>query len=151
MRTLGIFSLEAISRLSLLSCRMLLTSRLTRVLASTLACAAVVAGLVAIANSHRAIPSPVNYAWGDGAAAFAGRYADAEAMARASGNPAAQKLVEWIYLRERVEGAGYDRLMTFVLANPQWPGAELLRRRAVRMRPAEAPARGEARVGEKKP
>lgn len=151
MRSLGIFSIEAVSCLSLLSCRMLLTSRLTRVLASTLACAAVVAGLVTVTNSHRATARPVNYAWSAVAAAFAGRYADAEAMARASGNPAAQKLVEWIYLREQVEGAGYDRLMTFVLANPQWPGADLLRRRAVRMRPAEAPARGEARVAEQKP
>src|SRR5436190_9750431 len=151
MRGLGIFSIEAVSRLSLLSCRMLLTSRLTRVLASTLACATVVAGLVTVTNSHRATARPVNYAWSAVAEAFAGRYADAEAMARASSNPAAQKLVEWIYLREQVEGAGYDRLMTFVLANPQWPGAELLRRRAVRMRPAEAPARGEARVAEQKP
>jgi soluble lytic murein transglycosylase len=72
-------------------------------------------------------------------------------MALASGNSAARKLVEWIYLREQVESAGYDRLMSFVLANPQWPGVERLRRRAMRMHPAEVPARGEAEVAEPKP
>src|SRR5436309_1859230 len=41
--------------------------------------------------------------------------------------------------------------MTFVLANPHWPGVELLRRRAMRMRPGEVPARGKAHFAERKP
>ncbi|NNE24208.1 MAG: lytic transglycosylase domain-containing protein [Rhizobiales bacterium] len=41
--------------------------------------------------------------------------------ARRSGDTAAIKTVEWFYLRRNPRDAGYDRLMRFVRANPNWP------------------------------
>lgn len=61
-------------------------------------------------------------------AAYAGRYAQAQSLAQ--GDPAAEKLVEWVYLRNEWNAAGYDRITSFLNANPHWPLQETLGRRA---------------------
>lgn len=45
-------------------------------------------------------------------------------------DPAAQKLVEWFILRHPETTAGFSRYAAFIAANPDWPSAALLRRRA---------------------
>jgi soluble lytic murein transglycosylase len=45
-------------------------------------------------------------------------------------DPAAQKLVEWFILRHPETTASFSRYATFLAANPEWPSAALLRRRA---------------------
>jgi soluble lytic murein transglycosylase len=45
-------------------------------------------------------------------------------------DPAAQKLVEWFILRHSETTANFSRYATFIAANPDWPSAALLRRRA---------------------
>ena len=61
-------------------------------------------------------------------AAYAGRYEEARSLAQ--GDPAAEKLVEWVYLRNEWKTAGYDRINNFLNRNPGWPLAETLSRRA---------------------
>ena len=45
-------------------------------------------------------------------------------------DPAGQKLVEWFILRHSETTAGFNRYAAFLAANPEWPSAALLRRRA---------------------
>ena len=45
-------------------------------------------------------------------------------------DPAAQKLVEWYILRHPETTANFGRYAAFIAANPEWPSAALLRRRA---------------------
>ena len=45
-------------------------------------------------------------------------------------DPAAQKLVEWFILRHSDTTANFSRYTAFIAANPEWPSAALLRRRA---------------------
>ena len=45
-------------------------------------------------------------------------------------DPAAQKLVEWFILRHPETTANFSRYAAFIAANPDWPSAALLRRRA---------------------
>ena len=45
-------------------------------------------------------------------------------------DPAAQKLVEWFILRHPETTAGFGRYAAFIAANPEWPSAAQLRRRA---------------------
>jgi peptidoglycan lytic transglycosylase len=45
-------------------------------------------------------------------------------------DPAAQKLVEWYILRHPATTATFSRYAAFIAANPKWPSAPLLRRRA---------------------
>ena len=45
-------------------------------------------------------------------------------------DPAAQKLVEWFILRHSDTTANFSRYAAFIAANPEWPSAALLRRRA---------------------
>ena len=45
-------------------------------------------------------------------------------------DPAAQTLVEWFILRHPDTTANFSRYAAFITANPEWPSAALLRRRA---------------------
>jgi soluble lytic murein transglycosylase len=45
-------------------------------------------------------------------------------------DPAAQKLVEWFILRHPETTAGFSRYAAFIAANPEWPSAAQLRKRA---------------------
>ena len=63
-------------------------------------------------------------------AAFKGRFSEAGALAEQSGDPAAVKLVELIYLRDNWKDAGYTRIMAFLNNARQWPLSETLLKRA---------------------
>jgi soluble lytic murein transglycosylase len=65
-------------------------------------------------------------------AAFNGRFSEAGDLAQRSGDPAAIKLVELIYLRDHWKTAGYRRIMDFVDAAPGWPFSETFLKRAER-------------------
>jgi len=64
--------------------------------------------------------------------AFKGDFIRAGELARRSGDTAAIKLVELIYLRDRPNDAGYLRIMSFLDAAPDWPLADALLKRAER-------------------
>jgi soluble lytic murein transglycosylase len=55
---------------------------------------------------------------------------EATKLAATVDNPAAQKLVEWVLLRQPESTGGFDRYAAFIHANPEWPSIPLLRRRA---------------------
>jgi soluble lytic murein transglycosylase len=56
--------------------------------------------------------------------------ADATAMEKTIGDPAAQKLVEWFILRHPDSEGNFSRYATFIADNPHWPSMGMLRRRA---------------------
>jgi soluble lytic murein transglycosylase len=58
------------------------------------------------------------------------RIGEATALAASTGDPLAQKLVEWMLLRRPDSEAGLERYSVFIRANPDWPSIPLLRRRA---------------------
>ena len=62
--------------------------------------------------------------------AMAGDFATAGDMAKQSGDQAAIKFVELLYLRDHGPEAGYARIMAFINAAPNWPLAETLMKRA---------------------
>jgi len=45
-------------------------------------------------------------------------------------DPAARKLIEWVYLRSPYSEAGFDRYAAFIRENPSWPSIGMLQRRA---------------------
>jgi soluble lytic murein transglycosylase len=63
-------------------------------------------------------------------AALKGRFVDAGALAERSGDQAAIKLVEMLYLRDHWRDAGFDRITAFLAAARKWPYAETLAKRA---------------------
>lgn len=65
-------------------------------------------------------------------AALKGDFIEAGSLAKRSGDEAAIKLVELIYLRDHPNDAGYRRIMAFLDAAPKWPLAESLLKRAER-------------------
>ena len=64
--------------------------------------------------------------------AYKGRFIEAGDAAARSGDPAAQKLVELLYLKEQWKDAGYQRIMDFTAAAPKWPLTETLAKNAER-------------------
>ncbi len=62
--------------------------------------------------------------------ALRGDFASAGNLAQQSGDGAAIKLVELIYLRDQGAKAGYPRIMGFLEAAPKWPLTETLLKRA---------------------
>ena len=62
--------------------------------------------------------------------AIKGNFSEAAALAERSGDPAAIKLVELLYLRDHTDEAGHARVMAFLAAAPKWPLTETLTRRA---------------------
>ena len=79
-----------------------------------------------------AAPKVSNLAVQAAKAAFAGDYVSAGSLAQRSDDPAAIKLVELIYLRDKPNEAGYARIMAFLDAAPNWPLSESLLKRAER-------------------
>jgi soluble lytic murein transglycosylase len=57
-----------------------------------------------------------------------GKTADATAAKNTIGDPAAQKLVEWLILRHSDSSAGFNRYAAFIADNPGWPNLRLRRR-----------------------
>lgn len=64
--------------------------------------------------------------------ALAGQFVEAGDAAQRSGDAAAVKLVELLYLRDHPNDAGYSRIMDFLNAAPQWPLSDALIKRAER-------------------
>jgi soluble lytic murein transglycosylase len=62
--------------------------------------------------------------------ALRGNYADAGPFAQRSGDSAAIKLVELLYLRDHGKDVGFQRIRDFETAAPNWPLAETLKKRA---------------------
>lgn len=62
--------------------------------------------------------------------ALAGDFIGAGDMAQRSGDQAAVKLVELLYLRDNGAEAGYGRIMSFLEAAPKWPQTDTLMKRA---------------------
>src|SRR4051794_23542728 len=54
---------------------------------------------------------------------------EASAIGKRIGDPAAQKLIEWLILRHTAE-ASFTRYAGFIADNPRWPSSGLMRRRA---------------------
>lgn len=63
-------------------------------------------------------------------AALTGDFVTAGNLAQQSGDPAAIKLIELLFLRDKGAKAGYARIMNFLDAAPKWPLTETLLRRA---------------------
>lgn len=63
-------------------------------------------------------------------AALKGDFVNAGGLAQQSGDPAAIKLVELLFLRDKGAKAGYARIMNFLEAAPKWPLTETLLKRA---------------------
>jgi soluble lytic murein transglycosylase len=57
------------------------------------------------------------------------KFGEASAAAASIGDPLAQKLVEWIVLRQPDADVSLARYAAFIRANPDWPGISVLRRR----------------------
>ncbi len=64
--------------------------------------------------------------------ALAGDFMEAGKVAQRSGDTAAMKLVELLYLRDHPNDAGYPRIVNFLETAPNWPLTEALRKRAER-------------------
>ena len=63
-------------------------------------------------------------------AALKGNFTDAGSLAERSGDPAAVKLVELLYLQKHGKEVGFERIQTFQRAAPKWPLSETLNKRA---------------------
>jgi soluble lytic murein transglycosylase len=62
--------------------------------------------------------------------ALAGDFSAAISLAKNSGDPAAIKLVELLYLKDQGQRASYSRIMSFLSNAPKWPLSESLLKRA---------------------
>jgi soluble lytic murein transglycosylase len=62
--------------------------------------------------------------------ALRGNFSDAGAFAERSGDAAAIKLVELLYLKEQGQNSGFQRIRDFQTAAPKWPLSETIEKRA---------------------
>jgi soluble lytic murein transglycosylase len=58
------------------------------------------------------------------------KLSEAGPLVKSMNDPVAQKLIEWISLRNADSEAKFERYEAFIRENPGWPGIALLRRRA---------------------
>jgi soluble lytic murein transglycosylase len=86
----------------------------------------------AITSSAQAAPKVSGLAVQAAKLALKGEFVEAGATAQRSGDAAAIKLVELLYLRDHPNDAGYRRIMDFLDAAPGWPLTESLLKRAER-------------------
>ena len=66
-------------------------------------------------------------------AAVARKHDEALKLAKPARNPVADKVIEWLYLRQKPSEAGYQRIMAFIKANPNWPARKHLYNAAERV------------------
>jgi soluble lytic murein transglycosylase len=85
----------------------------------------------------REVPVPTAPLTGDLAAvqqafdlARKGKIGDATAVEKSITDPVAQKLVEWLILRQPADELRVGRYAAFMAENPDWPSLRLMRRRA---------------------
>jgi soluble lytic murein transglycosylase len=57
-----------------------------------------------------------------------GKGKDALALAAATGDPVAAKVIEWAWLRHADNEAGFERYASFIRNNPDWPVSSIRRR-----------------------
>ncbi len=98
--------------------------------------------LVPITLAQQAFAVPSNLAVEAVKKALGGDFVNAGVLANQSGDQAAIKLVELIYLRDHGPEAGYPRILAFLNAAPGWPLTETILKRAEQAlyENAEAPA-----------
>jgi len=58
------------------------------------------------------------------------KFGEATTLVASINDPVAQKLIEWVLLRDSDSPADFNRYDSFIRANPDWPSIPLLRRRA---------------------
>jgi soluble lytic murein transglycosylase len=61
------------------------------------------------------------------------KFSEATTLAASINDPAAQKLVEWAYLRDPESPAGFDRYNAFLQGNAAWSSLQLRRRAEARL------------------
>jgi soluble lytic murein transglycosylase len=59
-----------------------------------------------------------------------GKISAAQDVKNTISDPAARKLIEWVYLRSSYSEAGFDRYAAFIRENPSWPSIGMIQRRA---------------------
>jgi soluble lytic murein transglycosylase len=103
-----------------------------RILISTLLFSSALVPMTAMLALSTAIAAPQasNAAVQATDLALKGNFIDAGSMAQRSGDGAAVKLVELLYLKDHWKDAGYVRIMDFLNAAPKWPLTETLLKRA---------------------
>ncbi|MDE2384275.1 MAG: lytic transglycosylase domain-containing protein [Alphaproteobacteria bacterium] len=80
--------------------------------------------------ARQALAVPSSLAVAAAKKALDGDFATAGDLAKQSGDAAAIKFVELLYLRDHGPEAGYPRIMAFLQSAPNWPLAETLKKRA---------------------
>ena len=104
----------------------------TSLLALAASAAVVSPGFVAQTGTVLAAPNPSGLAVEAARLALKGDFVAAGKTAERSGDIAAIKLVELIYLRDHPNDAGYQRILAFLDIAPNWPLSEALLKRAER-------------------
>lgn len=126
-----------------------MNNRLRRLVLGGIAAAAIAASFVtpacyaqgsavaqtAGANPARAVPRNLTDAQKDHyrrafAAVEAGRWDEVRQHIATGKHPLANKVLRWLELQQPRSGASFEDIAAFIDANPQWPGQELLARRA---------------------
>jgi len=59
-----------------------------------------------------------------------GRHGAARQLAQQAGDALPAKVIDWLWLRSRGSGAGFETIAAFIEQNPIWPGRVILHRRA---------------------
>ncbi len=59
-----------------------------------------------------------------------GKYDQAFGQVSRTGNPTAKKIIEWTYVQSDNTTAGFDRIVSFMKANPDWPRISKIRSRS---------------------
>ncbi len=108
--------------------------RFGRIVVSTLLFSSALVPMAVILSPATAIAAPQasNAAVQATDLALKGNFTDAGTMAERSGDDAAVKLVELLYLKDHWKDAGYSRIMDFLNAAPKWPLTETLLKHAER-------------------
>ena len=106
--------------------------RFSRVIISALVFSSALVPLTIITTPTLAIAAPQasNAAIQATELALKGNFMDAGSLAQRSGDEAAIKLVELLYLKDHWKEAGYGRIMNFLNVAPKWPLTETLLKRA---------------------
>lgn len=93
-------------------------------------CGASIAAIVPYAGFSQAAQAANPMAVAAIKEALKGNYTDAGAFAGRSGDEAAIKLVELLYLRDHGKDVGFQRIRDFQESAPKWPLSETLKKRA---------------------
>ncbi len=59
-----------------------------------------------------------------------GKFDQAFGQVKRTGDPAARKIIEWTYVQSDTAKAGFDRIVSFMKSNPDWPRLSTVRKRS---------------------